>query len=195
MMIKINAPQMAVSRRSAVLCRAETARVSSRRPILVSLGSVLPAIVAFPSIAMILEEDDEEMVEKAKANRKARLEADRAITRDFLESEGIKDKQLAFEVAPLQTAIYKLAKSGAQLQDGDTKSVANSLGEPWVIDFVKASRGVGGDSETVLSKVDALKASAAKGDLPASKVAYVDLVATLKTWTVTNGISSKLVGL
>lgn len=167
---------------------------SSRRPILLGLGSILPAIISMPAVAMILEEDDEELVLKAKANRAARLAQGRTVTREFLETEGIKNKQLALEIAPLQTGVYKLAKSGAKLTEGDVKAVANSMAEPWVADFIKASKGVGG-SDVVADKVQALKTTSNKGDLNATKAAYVALVAELKAWSAANGVAGSLVGL
>ena len=66
-------------------------------------------------LLFVLDEEDEELVEKAKANRKARLAQQQTTTRQFLKSEGLNDVKLDTELVPIQRAILKLAKSGAQV--------------------------------------------------------------------------------
>jgi hypothetical protein len=58
------------------------------------------------------DEEDEELLERAKANRKQRLAAQKETTREFLREGGIKDKQLDSELLPVQKAVFQLAKSG-----------------------------------------------------------------------------------
>lgn len=62
------------------------------------------------------DEEDEELVEKAKANRKARLAQQQTTTRQFIKSEGLNDVKLDKELVPIQRAVLKLAKSGAQVR-------------------------------------------------------------------------------
>jgi hypothetical protein len=62
------------------------------------------------------DEEDEELLERAKANRKQRLAAQKETTRDFLREEGLKDKQLDSELLPVQKAVFQLAKSGEPQQ-------------------------------------------------------------------------------
>lgn len=197
MMIKANMRTAAFSQASAqrsVVCKAADQHVAARRSVMLGFGSILPAMISMPALALILDEDDEDLVEKAKANRKNRLAQDKSITRNFLEAEGLKDKKLNLELVPIQVAVFKLAKSGSQLDSGDVKAASSTLSEAWVKDFTNAAKQLG-DSNDVLSKLDQVKGSAGKGDLSATKKSYVELVAELQSWTAGAGISSKLTGL
>lgn len=62
------------------------------------------------------DEEDEELLERAKANRLKRLAQQKETTRDFLREEGLKDKQLDSDLIPVQKAVFQLAKSGEQVQ-------------------------------------------------------------------------------
>lgn len=68
--------------------------------------------VAPAARALILDEEDEELLNKAKANRKSKLAADKLIEREFLQDEGLKNRNLDKELVPVQKAIYSMAKSG-----------------------------------------------------------------------------------
>lgn len=67
-----------------------------------------------PSLyTQIPDEEDEEMLERAKANRQRRLASQKETTREFLREEGLKNTQLDSELVPVQKAVFQLAKSGA----------------------------------------------------------------------------------
>ena len=54
------------------------------------------------------EEDDEELVSKAKANRAQRLAEQRATTREFVSDEGFANRKLEQKLIPVQKGVYKL---------------------------------------------------------------------------------------
>lgn len=103
--------------RTTIVCKASAKAGSdnavSRRNAVAALSFAPFAFLAPQAHALILDEEDEEMLEKAKANRKAKLAADKVIERNFLEEEGIKNKELSNDLVPVQKAIYNMAKSGS----------------------------------------------------------------------------------
>lgn len=78
-------PQLVV--RAAATPDAEAARVSRRA--LASLLAAAPVLLpASRALALIPDDDDEELVEKARANRKAKLASERATEQAFSRSAG-----------------------------------------------------------------------------------------------------------
>lgn len=104
---------------SAVVCRAEagSSSSSSRRALLLSTAGLsalaFAGASAKPARALIPDEEDTEMLEKAKANRRQRLAEQRETTREFLNAEGLENRLLDQELVPVQRLVLDLAKSGA----------------------------------------------------------------------------------
>lgn len=92
------APQPALARRSALAG-------------LLGGAALLP--FSRPALALIPDEEDEELLAKAKANRAERLAKNKETTRAFIADEGFSNKQLEGELIPVQKAVAKLAQSGA----------------------------------------------------------------------------------
>jgi hypothetical protein len=109
-----NAPT-AAGRRS-VTCRAAAPQPAApgRRAALGALLGAASLALAAPrrALALIPDEEDEELLERAKANRAARLQKNQEVTRAFIKEEGLTNKQLDSELIPVQKAITKLAQSG-----------------------------------------------------------------------------------
>lgn len=149
-------------------------------------------ILSFPA-----DEENEELVEKAKANRRARLAQQRGVTRDFMTSENLKDVRLEQELMPVQKAVYKLAKSGSQLESGDLKGAARTLSESWVADFATVASTLSGTDVAgkLSSAIQGVQAAAAAGDADVSKRQFVSLVSDLQSWASTTGLASGLKGL
>lgn len=74
--------------------------------------------------ALIPDDDDEELIEKAKANRKSRLAAEKTAEKEYAKSGGFADG----EVVAVQIAVNKLARSGEALAAGDLPAVAATVG-------------------------------------------------------------------
>lgn len=92
------------------------------RSILVCLFTIFFWCVA--ALALIPDDDDEELIEKAKANRKSRLASEKAAEKEYAKSSGFADG----EVVAVQIAVNKLAKSGEALAAGDLPAVAATVG-------------------------------------------------------------------
>lgn len=69
--------------------------------------------------ALIPDDDDEELIEKAKANRKQRLAEQRETAKEFSKVEGFNSAELV----SVQRAINKLARSAAELEAGNLPAV------------------------------------------------------------------------
>ena len=140
------------------------------------------------------DEEDEELVVKAKANRKSRIEQNKATTKKFLGEEGLKDIAEEKELIPIQRGILRLALSGAQIERGDIQGASSTLSDGWAKEF-EVSLGNVGSNGLVTTKLSALQSAASKNDAGASRKAYVELVAELQSWTKTVGISDRLKGI
>ncbi|KAG2492614.1 hypothetical protein HYH03_009030 [Edaphochlamys debaryana] len=180
--------------RSRTVCQAGSS--ASRRAI---LGvALLPALVYAPkSLAMILDEDDDDLVEKAKANRRARLAQQKGVTSDFLREENLRDARLERELVPVQKAVYKLAKSGSQLEAGDLSGAASTLSESWVAELGTVATALSGADEAgkLTSAIRSVQSSAAAGDASGSKRQFVALVGSLQSWAASTGLAGGLKGL
>jgi hypothetical protein len=82
----------------------------------VAASALLAIVPAQPARALIPDEEDEELLERAKANRQRRLAEQKETTRNFLRDDGLKDKTLDTELIPVQKAVVQLAKSGETLE-------------------------------------------------------------------------------
>lgn len=96
---------------SALPLNEPAQRVGSRRALLAGLA-LTPALVSqfAPAWALIPDDEDEEMVKKAKANRKRQLEADKVLQRQFMAEEGLVDRQLEGQLVPLEKGVIRLAQ-------------------------------------------------------------------------------------
>ncbi len=97
------------SRATSIVCRAESGM--PRRALLAATFG-LTALASRPALALIPDEEDEELLERAKAKRKERLAQQEQTTRDFIREEGLKDVRLDQELIPVQKAVQQLSKSG-----------------------------------------------------------------------------------
>ena len=73
-----------------------------------SLFAAAAVFAPEPALALIPDEEDEELLERAKANRQKRLVEQRETTREFLEEEGLKDVLLDQELIPIQKAVVQV---------------------------------------------------------------------------------------
>lgn len=196
----------AVSRPSArrgtcTMAALPAADQASRRAL---VGSLLfaPALIAtLPAKALIPDDEDEELVAKAKAKRKQQLIDQRQTTRKFMEVEGLSDTYLKKELVPIQKAVFKLAEAGTKLEKGDARAVSSALSESWVSDFSSAARAVSsGDAatkaaESLLSGIDELKKVSGGGDAKQTKKEFVKFVGGFSDWAKKADIASSLKGL
>ncbi|GMH43011.1 hypothetical protein BSKO_10933 [Bryopsis sp. KO-2023] len=203
------APSSSSSCRRVVVCKAELPKAvpaSTRRVALLGLG-----LAAFPAVqmtnpknalALLPDDDDADLVEKAKAARQERIKKEFATERKYAKDSGFSTQKDQEAIIPVQKAVFELAKSGSQLESGDLSQLASTVGGSWLKPFKTASGKISSgnaDAEksigAVYSGIDALAAAANKGDVSGSKKAYVATVAAFQSWASATGVASSLKGL
>lgn len=140
------------------------------------------------------DEDDEDLIEKAKANRKTRLAEQKATTRSFLTSEGLKDVAGDKDLIPVQKGVLRLSQIGVQIEGGDINAASLTLTDGWAKEFDTAAGKLGG-SAGVITKLSALQSAAGKNDPGGSRKAYAELIAELRSWTQSAGIVDRIRGI
>ncbi|XP_020208424.1 thylakoid lumenal 16.5 kDa protein, chloroplastic [Cajanus cajan] len=144
--------------------------------------------------AAILEADDDvELLEKVKRDRKKRLEKQGVIS---------SSKQ---ETGYLQDLVYKLSAVGQALEKNDLSAAGSVLGggtdTEWVqranIAFNKLSSSPEEMTEvdTFNSSLASLISSVSKNDVESSKIAFVSSATAFEKWTSMTGLASQLKGL
>ena len=173
----------------------------SRRALAGFLAAIPVALPASRALALIPDDDDEEMVEKARANRKARLASEKKAEKAFSRSEGFVNKEEKNELVPVQRAVNSLALTGKQLSDGEVSAAASTLNGDWVSQFQNAAdelsfnAGAKDAVSKVFSDLKTLQNTAQKGSLADTKAKYVAAVDSLQAWASQAGIASSLTGL
>lgn len=144
--------------------------------------------------AAILEaDDDEELLEKVKRDRKKRLEKQGVIS---------SSKQ---ETGYLQDLVYKLSAVGQALEKNDLSAAGSVLGGSTDADWVQraniAFNKLSSSSEEK-TEVDAFNSSLAslissvsKNDVESSKIAFVSSATAFEKWTSMTGLAAQLKGL
>ncbi|KAG8367424.1 hypothetical protein BUALT_Bualt16G0070400 [Buddleja alternifolia] len=144
--------------------------------------------------AAILEaEDDEELLEKVKKDRKKRLEKQGAIV------------SATKETGYLQDLVYKLSKVGEAIEKNDLSTAGSVLGSSkdteWVqkvnyaLNKLSSSAEEKTEIDTFNSSLATLISSVSKNDIEGSKVAFVASANAFEKWTALTGLVEQLKGL
>uniref|UniRef100_A0A2P2LHQ4 Thylakoid lumenal 16.5 kDa protein n=1 Tax=Rhizophora mucronata TaxID=61149 RepID=A0A2P2LHQ4_RHIMU len=191
------------AKRQLNLCKAvsesrQPSPVSTRRSIsicfITSFAFSLASRGHSSANAAVLEaDDDEELLERVKKDRKKRLERQGVI------SSSIK------ETGYLQDLIYKLSKVGQAIENNDLSAAGSVLGgntdTDWVqkanIAFTKLSSSPEEMTEvdTFNSSLASLISSVTRNDIESSKVAFVSSASAFEKWTTLTGLDAQLKGL
>ncbi|XP_031504996.1 thylakoid lumenal 16.5 kDa protein, chloroplastic [Nymphaea colorata] len=167
----------------------------SRRHALLSLSfsSLTLSIAGFSSAAILEADDDEELLEKAKRDRKKRLE-----------KQGVINSSKN-ETVYLQELVYKLSKVGQAIENNDLSAAGAVLGpnteSDWVKNVSAAFNKLSSSSEekglvdTFYASLASLISSVAKQDVNSSKIAFVSSATALEKWTSSTGLAAQLKGL
>ncbi|KAK9823778.1 hypothetical protein WJX72_005437 [[Myrmecia] bisecta] len=194
------APVVCSRRTNAISCKASQEAqpaALSRRAVASALAGLPILLGASKALALIPDDDDEELIEKAKANRKTRLADERAAEKQYVKEAGFANG----EIVTVQRAVKKLAKSGSELESGNLSAVATTVGDSWVGAFEKValdlstSKASKKSANDVLKGISALEASARAGSLADSKRNFVSTVSALQTWANAAGIAGSIKGL
>ncbi|KAL3535875.1 hypothetical protein ACH5RR_004336 [Cinchona calisaya] len=144
--------------------------------------------------AAILEaDDDEELLEKVKKDRKKRLEK-----QGFINSA-------SQETAYLQELVYKLSRVGQAIEKKDLSIASSVLGQSSGTDWVQKVKSAFNklssspeektEVETFSTSLDSLISSVTKNDIEASKIAFVASASSFEKWTTLTGLAEQLKGL
>ncbi|XP_057507499.1 thylakoid lumenal 16.5 kDa protein, chloroplastic-like [Actinidia eriantha] len=144
--------------------------------------------------AAILEaDDDEELLERVKKDRKKRLERQGVISSS--------NKERAY----LQDLVYRLSKVGQAIENNDLSAASSVLGHStdtdWVqkanLAFTKFSSSSEEKTEidTFNTSLASLISSVVQKDIEASKLAFVSSASAFEKWTALTGLVGQLKGL
>lgn len=170
----------------------------SKRSLTLSLTSTFLLFLSGKGLsdanAAILEaDDDEELLEKVKRDRKKRLEKQELISSSNRET------------ASLQELVYKLSKVGQAIENNDLSSASSVLGPSTDTEWVKqvniafnklsSSPEEKNEVDTFNSSLASLISSVRRKDMESSKKAFVSSASALEKWTSLTGLVEQLQGL
>ncbi|PON63217.1 Thylakoid lumenal 16.5 kDa protein [Parasponia andersonii] len=193
-----NAKRLLILSKAASESQQQPSLVLSKRSLSISLVTsfvfTLAGKGASNSNAAILEaDDDEELLEKVKKDRKKRLERQGVISSS--------NKETGY----LQEVVYKLSKVGQAIDKNDLSAASSVLGgstdSDWVkkanLAFTKLSSSPEEKTEvdTFNSSLASLISSITKNDVDSSKIAFVDSASAFEKWTNLTGLVAQLKGL
>ncbi|CAD5326918.1 unnamed protein product [Arabidopsis thaliana] len=134
--------------------------------------------------AAILEaDDDEELLEKVKQDRKKRIE------RQAVLNSAVKEKGY------LQDLVYKLSKVGQAIENNDLPAAGLVLGKGIDTEWLSTSPEENTEVETFNSSLASLITSVNKNDIESSKLAFVSSAGAFEKWTTLTGLLEQLKGL
>ncbi|GAB4823466.1 hypothetical protein N2152v2_010512 [Parachlorella kessleri] len=172
-----------------------------QRRSLASLLAAAPALLpASRALALLPDDDDEELIEKAKAGRKARLAAERETQRAYERAAGYVSRADEKSLISVQKAVNSLAKSGSQLEAGDLPGVASAVSEA-ATELRSASSALSFDdasqssADKLLASLSSLESAAKGGDARGAKKGFVAAVGALQSWVGNAGIKGSIKGL
>ncbi|KAK9102020.1 hypothetical protein Sjap_019274 [Stephania japonica] len=149
--------------------------------------------IAMPLQRYSRQDDDEELLERVKKDRKKRLEREGVINSS--------NKETGY----LQDLVYKLSKVGQAIDDEDLAMAGSVLGSSTDADWVQKANSAFSkltSSPEEKSEVDSFNLSLAslissvtQKDVKASKTAFVSSAIAFEKWVSLAGLSSRLKGL
>ncbi|XP_028753922.1 thylakoid lumenal 16.5 kDa protein, chloroplastic [Neltuma alba] len=192
-------------KRKQILCKSVNLPEELHRPVvtkrILSLSFFTSFVLSFAggkgssdANAAILEaDDDEELLEKVKRDRKKRLERQGVISSSKKETEYLQD------------LVYNLSRVGQAIENDDLATAGSVLGgstsTDWVqkanIAFNKLSSSPEEKDEVDIfnSSLASLISSVAKKDVESSKIAFVSSASAFEKWTSLTGLFAQLKGL
>ncbi|KNA13127.1 hypothetical protein SOVF_119550 [Spinacia oleracea] len=170
----------------------------SKRSFALSLSSAFLISLAGKGVplaeaAPLEDEDDLELLEKVKRDRKKRLERQGAI------NSSTKEKGY------LQDVVYKLSEVGQAIDSNDLKAASSVLGASTDTDWIKKANSAftklsldAEEKEEVdmfNTSISKLISTVALKDVESSKVAFVSSASAFEKWTALTGLNGVLKGI
>ncbi|KAL5729627.1 hypothetical protein ACHQM5_002552 [Ranunculus cassubicifolius] len=181
-----------------VACKTSSsspAIVVTKRGLAISVSTLLlGGILSNSSNAAILEADDDvELLEKVKRDRKKRIERQEVINSS--------NKEAGY----VQEIVYKLSKVGQAIENNDLATASSVLGSSTDADWVKkgnvafnklsANSEEKTEADVFNSSLSSLISSVGKNDVEYSKAAFVSSASALEKWAALTGLAALLKGL
>eukprot|EP00252_Welwitschia_mirabilis_P013615 TRINITY_DN2996_c0_g1_i1.p1 TRINITY_DN2996_c0_g1~~TRINITY_DN2996_c0_g1_i1.p1 ORF type:complete len:222 (+),score=48.53 TRINITY_DN2996_c0_g1_i1:247-912(+) len=148
---------------------------------------------AFPAFGILEPDEDEELLEKVKADRKKRLQNQQ------------KASILNSEAAFIQEAVYRMSEVGQAIEKSDfghaTQVLGTSLDTTWIANVKEAFSKVSSDTQQktkadlFTTSLASLISAVSKQNLDLSKSAFVSSADALEDWATLTGLSKQLKGL
>ncbi|MCO5581605.1 hypothetical protein L7F22_069065 [Adiantum nelumboides] len=166
-----------------------------RRQVLLTAASACGVLMSLnpAALALLEADDDEQLLEKVKEDRKKKIKRRGEIN-------AFKD-----ETASLQAAVYQLSKAGQALDGNDfpaaSKALGQSLREGWIANVEKALSKVSsseeeqGEAKLFSSSLASLQTAVSKKDMDLSKSEFVKSAGALEKWSFLTGFGEQLKGL
>ncbi|MCL7041225.1 hypothetical protein MKW94_017197 [Papaver nudicaule] len=177
------------------LCKATSPGLLTKRNLAFSLTATFSLLLTGNGAnAAILEADDDlELLEKVKQDRKKRLEQQEIISSA--------DKEKGY----LQELIFKLSKVGQAIENNDLPTASSVLSpsnkKDWLQNanaaFTKLSSSAEEKTEidTFNSSLSTLISSVTQNDIKSAKTAFLSSAVALEKWTVLTGLVAQLKGI
>ena len=183
------------ARRRAVLGGAGAAGLAG-----LGFAAGLAGPLARPARAILPDDDDMELIARARAKRQQRIEDEFENGRSFAATEGFSASLGASQksIAEVQRAVNALSDAGAALSSGDLGQAQSAAGGGWVQDFQSAAVSLdstaklSGEYETVVKGLGGIQNAR---DVDSARQSFVVAVTALQGWAADTGIASKLEGL
>ena len=122
------------------------------------------------------------LLAKAKAGRAQRIQAERALEKNYVTKNDLK---LDADTSKVQVAVFKLSKAGGLIQSGYLALASEALGQgSWETEFRDAGLNLGKDPKEFLDALADLKNACANGDAVRAKKTYVAAARSLETFAV-----------
>ena len=160
----------------------------------------LAAPFARPVRAILPDDDDAELIQRARAKRQQRIADEFENGRSFAATEGFSTSLGANQksIAEVQRAVNALSDAGAALSAGNLGGAQSAMGGGWVEEFKAAAASLdstaklSGEYENITRGIGGIQAS---GDVASARQSFVLAATSLQGWAQDTGIASKLEGL
>jgi len=201
-----NAKKVRTSSSKRVVAIATTAetRGNGRRDaalrMFTGVGAVaLTTLAASPAFALLPDDEDEELVAKAIANRKNKIEQEKLRGKQFVREAGFKEQTADVLAEKLvQSAVTNLYDIGQTITAGDATKAAAAASGAWVAETTVAMTNesvTASDRDQVTTFTSGMASLARAGSAKDAKVAFVSAANALGAWCKQTGFDSKVVGL
>ncbi|KAL8037503.1 hypothetical protein ABFX02_11G043900 [Erythranthe guttata] len=195
---------------SAIVISRRTVSLTATAAFLLGTFSGSKGFSGAAKAAILEAEDDEELLEKVKRDRKKRLEKQGVLKSSTKEAEFVMDFYLSSDIATtiaayLQDLVYKLSKIGQAIEKNDLSTVSLVLGSgkdtEWIkkvnsaLNKLSSSEEEKTEADAFSSSFASLFSSVSQNDIEASKLDFVASASAFEKWTVLSGLVGQLKGL